>query len=92
MAVVVVGMGTIVKAVKTANPPADVVMLPFELMSTLSLDAGVVPGSFVPLATLSDDDRAFIDALLNRTLARPDILAAIRDRFPQGRRGGVGRC
>jgi hypothetical protein len=46
----------------------------------------------VPLATLSDDDRTFIDALLNRTLARPEILIAIRDRFPQGRRGGVGRC
>jgi hypothetical protein len=44
----------------------------------------------VPLATLSDDDRTFIDALLNRTLARPEIIAAIRDRFPQGRRGGVG--
>lgn len=28
----------------------------------------------VPLATLSDDDRAFIDALLNRPLARPDII------------------
>ena len=46
----------------------------------------------VPLATLSDDDRAFIDALLDRTLARPEILAAVRDRFPQGRRGGVSRC
>jgi hypothetical protein len=46
----------------------------------------------VPLATLSEDDRAFIDALLNRTLARPEILAAIRDRFPRGRRGGVSRC
>ena len=44
----------------------------------------------VPLATLSDDDRAFIDALLERSLARPEILAAVRDRFPQGRRGGVG--
>ena len=44
----------------------------------------------VPLATLSDDDRAFIDALLDRSLARPEILAAVRDRFPQGRRGGVG--
>jgi molybdate transport system substrate-binding protein len=44
-----VGMGTIVKAVKTANPPADVIMLPFELMSTLTLDGGVVPGSYVPL-------------------------------------------
>src|SRR3984893_12834381 len=48
-AVMVVGMGTIVKAVKTANPPADVIMLPFELMSTLSLDGGVVPGTFTPL-------------------------------------------
>jgi molybdate transport system substrate-binding protein len=49
VAVMSVGMGTIVKAVKTANPPADVIMLPFELMSTLTLDGGVVPGSFVPL-------------------------------------------
>jgi len=31
-----------------------------------------------------------IDALLARTLARPEILAAVRERFPQGRRGGVG--
>jgi molybdate transport system substrate-binding protein len=49
VAVTLVGMGTIVKAVKTADPPADVIMLPFELMSTLSLDSGVVPGSFMPL-------------------------------------------
>jgi molybdate transport system substrate-binding protein len=49
VAVTVVGMGTIVKAVKTANPPADVIMLPFELMSTMTLDGGVVPGSYVPL-------------------------------------------
>src|ERR1700694_3329196 len=34
VAVTSVGMGTIVNAVKTANPPADVIMLPFELMST----------------------------------------------------------
>ena len=37
VAVTSVGMGGIVNAVKTANPPADVIMLPFELMSTLSL-------------------------------------------------------
>ena len=49
VAVTLVGMGGIVNAVKTANPPADVIMLPFELMSTLSLDGGVVPGSFMPL-------------------------------------------
>jgi hypothetical protein len=44
----------------------------------------------LPLAKLPDDDRAFIDALLARTLARPEILAAVRERFPQGRKGGVG--
>jgi molybdate transport system substrate-binding protein len=49
VAVSLVGMGGIVNAIKTANPPADVIMLPFELMSTLSLDGGVVPGSFTPL-------------------------------------------
>ncbi len=49
VAVQSVGMGTIVNAVKNNNPPADVIMLPFELMSTLSLDGGVVPGSFMPL-------------------------------------------
>ncbi len=49
VAVTSVGMGSIVNAVKNANPPADVIMLPFELMSTLSLDGGVVPGTFMPL-------------------------------------------
>ena len=44
----------------------------------------------VPLATLSVEDRAFIDALLDRSLARPEILTAVRERFPQGRREGVG--
>ena len=49
VAITLVGMGTIVNAVKTANPPADVISLPFELMSTLSLDGGIVPGTFMPL-------------------------------------------
>jgi molybdate transport system substrate-binding protein len=49
VAVTSVGMGGIVNAVKTATPPADVMTLPFELMSTLSLDGGVVPGTFTPL-------------------------------------------
>ena len=44
----------------------------------------------LPLAKLSDDDRTFIDTLLARTLARPEIMAAVRERFPQGRRRGVG--
>ena len=38
----------------------------------------------------SEEDRTFIDALLARTLARPEILAAAREHFPQGRRKGAG--
>jgi molybdate transport system substrate-binding protein len=49
VAVTLVGMGRIVNAVKTDNPPADVIMLPFELMSTLSQDGGVAPGMLLPL-------------------------------------------
>ena len=44
----------------------------------------------LPLGRLSDEDRGFIDALVSRTLSRPELIAAVRDRFPQGRRGGVG--
>lgn len=45
-----------------------------------------------PLAKLSEDDRRFVDNLLDRTLARPEILAAVREHFPQGRRGGLYGC
>jgi ABC-type molybdate transport system substrate-binding protein len=49
VAVSPVGMGRIVNAAMTADPPPDVIMLPFELMSTLSLDEGIAPGTFQPL-------------------------------------------
>src|SRR5262245_40361948 len=44
-----VGMGRIVNEITTVAQPPDVIMLPFELMSTLSLDGGVKPGTFTPL-------------------------------------------
>jgi molybdate transport system substrate-binding protein len=43
------GMGRIVNDVKTQEPAPDVIMLPHELMSTLSLDGGIKKGSFTPL-------------------------------------------
>jgi hypothetical protein len=46
----------------------------------------------LPLGRLSDEDRQFIDALVARTLSRPEVIAAVRQRFPQGRKGGVGSC
>src|ERR1700692_3002493 len=49
VAVISAGMGGIVNAIKTANPPADVIMLPFELMSSLSLDGGILRATFTRL-------------------------------------------
>jgi molybdate transport system substrate-binding protein len=43
------GMGRIVNDTKTLNPAPDVTFLPLELMSTLSLDGGIKPGTFTPL-------------------------------------------
>jgi molybdate transport system substrate-binding protein len=43
-----IGMGTIVQEMKTRNPPPDVIILPYQLMTTLSLDGGVM-GQFLPL-------------------------------------------
>jgi len=43
------GMGRIVNEITTLTPAPDVIMLPFELMSTLSLDGGVKAGTFTPL-------------------------------------------
>jgi hypothetical protein len=40
----------------------------------------------LPLGKLSDEDRAFVDALLGRTLARAEVLAAVREHFPPGSR------
>jgi hypothetical protein len=73
------------------RPAAAVPVRPFrdpdpfhELMFASPLDArrAIADEVRLPLAKLSDDDRAFIDALLARTLARPEVLAAVREHFP----------
>jgi len=46
------GMGTIVASAKKAEPAADLIMLPMDLMATLALDHGIKPGSFTPLGRL----------------------------------------
>jgi len=47
--IVTVGMGTIVDEMTKKTPPPDVIVLPFQLMNTLSLDGGVMPGTIAPL-------------------------------------------
>ncbi|WP_208951729.1 DDE-type integrase/transposase/recombinase [Rahnella sp. ChDrAdgB13] len=43
----------------------------------------------LPLAKLKSEDQSFIGQLLDETLSRPAIIAAIRTRFPAGRKGGI---
>ena len=43
-----VGMGTIVEEMTKRTPPPDVIVLPFQLMTSLALEGGVM-GSFTPL-------------------------------------------
>lgn len=61
-----------------------------EFASPIAARRAIAEEVRLPLAKLSEEDRAFIDALLARTLARPEVLAAVRERFPQGRRRGMG--
>jgi molybdate transport system substrate-binding protein len=61
------GMGRIVNDIKTLTPAPDVIMLPFELMSTLSLDGGVKSGTFTPLG------RAEMGLAVRAGAPHPDI-------------------
>jgi molybdate transport system substrate-binding protein len=45
----VVGMGTIVDEMGKRTPPPDVIILPFQLMNSYSLEGGVMPGTTLPL-------------------------------------------
>lgn len=90
--------GVVMLGARRQAGPADVPVRPFrdpdpfhELVfaSPIAARRAIADEVRLPLGKLSDDDRAFIDGLLARTLARAEILAAVRERFPQGRRGGV---
>jgi hypothetical protein len=91
--------GVVMLGTRRQAGPADIPVRPFrdpdpfhELVfaSPIAARRAIADEVRLPLGKLSEEDRAFIDGLLARTLARPEILAAVRERFPQGRRGGVG--
>jgi molybdate transport system substrate-binding protein len=74
-----IGMGRIVAEITTATPPPDVIMLPFELMTTLALDGGVKPGTFTPLG------RAEMGLAVRAGAPHPDISTV--DRLAAALRG-----
>ena len=61
------GMNVIVDQIKTATPAADVIALPADLMNTLYLDGGIVPGSYTPLG------RDELGLAVKKGAPKPDI-------------------
>src|SRR5580765_987760 len=61
------GIGRIVNDIKTLTPAPDVIFLPFELMTTFSLDGGTKPGTFTPLG------RAEMGLAVRAGAPHPDI-------------------
>jgi len=61
------GMDVIVNQIKTATPAADVIALPADLMNTLYLDGGIVPGSYAPLG------RDELGLAVKKAAPHPDI-------------------
>src|ERR1700760_1936843 len=61
------GMNVIVGHIKSATPAADVIALPADLMNTLYLDGGIVPGSYTPLG------RDELGLAVKKGAAHPDI-------------------
>jgi molybdate transport system substrate-binding protein len=61
------GMNVIVGHIKTATPAADVIALPADLMNTLYLDGGIVPGSYSPLG------RDELGLAVKKGAPKPDI-------------------
>lgn len=61
------GMNVIVDQIKTVTPAADVIALPADLMNTLYLDGGIVPGSYTPLG------RDELALAVKKGAPRPDI-------------------
>ena len=91
--------GVVMSRVTPTELPTNVPVRPFQdpdpfhelgFASPIAARRAIADEIRVPLATLPAEDRAFIDVLLARTLARAEILAAIRERFPRGRKKGAG--
>jgi ABC-type molybdate transport system substrate-binding protein len=75
--ILVAGMAQIVDRIKHETPPADVVMLPMDLMGTLALDGGV-SGDFTPLGRVEIGLFKKPDAPAPDITSVPKLVAAMK--------------
>lgn len=79
--ITVSGMAQIMDRIKHENPPADVVMLPMDLMGTLALDGGLggdTAGSFTPLGRVAIGLFKKPDAPAPDITTVPKLIAAMK--------------
>ncbi len=60
-------MNKLVDSIKNDSPPADVIGMPVDMMNTLVLNGGVVPGTYTPLG------RGELGLAVKKGAAKPDI-------------------
>jgi molybdate transport system substrate-binding protein len=79
-------MGRIVGDIKSRTPPPDVVFLPMDLMSSLAVEKGIIPGTFTPLGRVEiglavkagapHPDISTIDKLVGVLKSAPQVMVS----------------
>lgn len=63
------------------HQPFDTRTFEYHFPSIIAAKLAIADDLAIPLARISDEDRAFIDSILSETLHRSEVLARIRDCF-----------
>lgn len=63
------------------HQPFDTRQLEYHFPTVIAAKLAIADDLAIPLARMSDEDRAFIDSILTETLNRSEVLARIRDYF-----------
>ncbi|CQJ03013.1 IS481 family transposase, partial [Salmonella enterica subsp. enterica serovar Typhimurium] len=63
------------------HQPFDTRKFEYHFPTVIAAKLAIADDLAIPLARMSDEDRAFIDSILTETLNRSEVLARIRDYF-----------
>jgi len=63
------------------HQPFDARKFEYHFPTVIAAKLAIADDLAIPLARMSDEDRAFIDSILTETLNRSEVLARIRDYF-----------
>ncbi|MDL4915556.1 MAG: IS481 family transposase [Enterobacterales bacterium endosymbiont of Blomia tropicalis] len=69
------------------HQPFDARKFEYHFPTVIAAKLAIADDLAIPLARMSDEDRAFIDSILTKTLNRSEVLARIRDYFRKKQSG-----